>query len=83
MARWEGATHDTRIFLDAIRRQSVNFPKPLLGIYYFYILNMYKGWTYKLRIYSVRFSGARRKFALSEQLAVLPFSVICVFVLER
>ena len=29
---WEGAAHDTRIFLDAIRRQSVNFPKPPLGI---------------------------------------------------
>ncbi|KAL0015691.1 hypothetical protein SO802_002760 [Lithocarpus litseifolius] len=27
MAGWEGAAHDTRIFLDAIRRQSVNFPK--------------------------------------------------------
>ena len=28
MAGWEGAAHDTRIFLDAIRQQSVNFPKP-------------------------------------------------------
>ncbi|XP_075634759.1 uncharacterized protein LOC142607218 [Castanea sativa] len=34
MAGWEGAAHDTRIFLDAIRRQSVNFPKPPLGKYY-------------------------------------------------
>ncbi|KAK9983014.1 hypothetical protein SO802_032539 [Lithocarpus litseifolius] len=34
MAGWEGAAHDTRIFLDAIRRQSVNFPKPPPGKYY-------------------------------------------------
>ena len=32
MAGWEGAAHDTRIFLDAIRRQSINFPKPPPGI---------------------------------------------------
>ena len=32
MAGWKGAAHDTRIFLDAIRRQSVNFPKPPPGI---------------------------------------------------
>ena len=32
MARWESAAHDTRIFLDAICRQSVNFPKPPPGI---------------------------------------------------
>ena len=32
MTGWEGAAHDTRIFLDAIRRQSVNFPKPAPGI---------------------------------------------------
>uniref|UniRef100_A0A7N2LQF3 Uncharacterized protein n=1 Tax=Quercus lobata TaxID=97700 RepID=A0A7N2LQF3_QUELO len=34
MAGWEGAAHDTRIFLDATRRQSVNFPKPPPGKYY-------------------------------------------------
>ena len=44
MAGWEGAAHDTRIFLDAIRRQSVNFPKPPLGIQNFYMLNMYEGY---------------------------------------
>ena len=32
MAGWEDAAHDTHIFLDAIRRQSVNFPKPPPGI---------------------------------------------------
>ena len=32
MAGWEGAAHDTRIFLDAICQQSVNFPKPPPGI---------------------------------------------------
>ena len=32
MVGLEGAAHDTCIFLDAIRRQSVNFPKPPLGI---------------------------------------------------
>ncbi|KAL0006046.1 hypothetical protein SO802_013607 [Lithocarpus litseifolius] len=31
---WEGAAHDTRIFSDAIHRQSVNFPKPPPGKYY-------------------------------------------------
>ena len=31
-ARWEGVTHDTCIFLDAIHRESVNFPKPPPGI---------------------------------------------------
>ncbi|XP_050247606.1 protein ALP1-like [Quercus robur] len=34
MAGWEGAVHDTRIFLDVIHRQSVNFPKPPPGKYY-------------------------------------------------
>ena len=37
MAGWEGAAHDTRIFLDAICRQSVNFPNPPPGIQNFYI----------------------------------------------
>ena len=32
MTRWNGAAHDTRIFLNAIRRQYVNFPKPPPGI---------------------------------------------------
>ena len=32
MAGWEGAAHNTRIFLDAIRTDSVNFPKPPSGI---------------------------------------------------
>jgi hypothetical protein len=32
MAGWEGTAHDTRIFLDAIYTDSVNFPKPPLGI---------------------------------------------------
>ncbi|XP_075675018.1 uncharacterized protein LOC142644255 [Castanea sativa] len=34
MAGWEGAAHDTRIFLDSFHRQSVNFPKPPPGKYY-------------------------------------------------
>ncbi|KAL0010190.1 hypothetical protein SO802_005298 [Lithocarpus litseifolius] len=34
MAGWEGAAYDTRIFLDVIRRQSVNFPKPPPRKYY-------------------------------------------------
>ncbi|OMO90082.1 hypothetical protein CCACVL1_07520 [Corchorus capsularis] len=29
-----GTTHDTRIFLEALRRQDVNFPKPSTGKYY-------------------------------------------------
>ena len=32
MAGGEGAAHDTRIFLDAICRKSVNFPKQPPGI---------------------------------------------------
>ena len=32
MVGWKGVAHDTCIFLDAIRRQSVNFPKPPPGI---------------------------------------------------
>ena len=28
MVGWEGVAHDTRIFLDVIHRQSINFPKP-------------------------------------------------------
>ena len=32
MVGWEGVVHDTRIFLDAIRMDSVNFPKPPPGI---------------------------------------------------
>jgi hypothetical protein len=32
MAEWEGAAHDTSIFLDVIRTKSVNFSKPPLGI---------------------------------------------------
>jgi hypothetical protein len=32
MTEWEGLAHDTRIFLDAIRTDFVNFPKPPLGI---------------------------------------------------
>jgi hypothetical protein len=36
MAGWEGATHDTRIFLDAIRSPSTNFPKPPPGIVFFF-----------------------------------------------
>jgi hypothetical protein len=35
MAGWEGAAHDTRIFLDAIRRPSANFSKPPSGIIFF------------------------------------------------
>uniref|UniRef100_A0A2N9FS97 Myb/SANT-like domain-containing protein n=1 Tax=Fagus sylvatica TaxID=28930 RepID=A0A2N9FS97_FAGSY len=34
MAGWEGAAHDTRIFLETIRTNSVNFPKPPPGKYY-------------------------------------------------
>jgi hypothetical protein len=36
MAGWEGAAHDTRIFLDAIRSPSANFPKPPIGIPFFF-----------------------------------------------
>jgi hypothetical protein len=36
MAGWEGAAHDTRIFLDAIRRPLANFPKPPPGIVFFF-----------------------------------------------
>ena len=32
MVGWEVAAHDTRIFLDVIRRQSINFQKPPPGI---------------------------------------------------
>ena len=32
MVGWEGAVHDTRIFLDVICTNSVNFSKPLSGI---------------------------------------------------
>jgi hypothetical protein len=32
MVGWEGAAHDTRIFLETIRTNSVNFPKPPPGI---------------------------------------------------
>jgi hypothetical protein len=28
---WEGSTHDTRIFLEAIDNISIKFPKPLEG----------------------------------------------------
>jgi hypothetical protein len=31
MVGWEGAAHDTRIFLDSIRKHFVNFPKPPPG----------------------------------------------------
>lgn len=30
-AGWEGTAHDTRIFLSALRDQSLNFPKPPNG----------------------------------------------------
>ncbi|KAL6288700.1 hypothetical protein ACE6H2_006210 [Prunus campanulata] len=33
-AEWEGTAHDTRIFLSALRDQSLNFPKPPNGKYY-------------------------------------------------
>ena len=32
MAGWEGEAHDTRIFLETIRTNFVNFRKPPLGI---------------------------------------------------
>ena len=32
MVGWEGVAHDARIFLNAIRQQSINFPKPPQGI---------------------------------------------------
>ena len=28
---WEGAAHDTRIFMDALRRQELQFPHPPIG----------------------------------------------------
>ncbi|XP_057251338.1 uncharacterized protein LOC130591684 [Beta vulgaris subsp. vulgaris] len=31
---WEGSAHDSRIFLDTIGNESLNFPKPPLGKYY-------------------------------------------------
>jgi hypothetical protein len=36
MAGWEGAAHDTRIFLDVIHSPSTNFPKPPPGIVFFF-----------------------------------------------
>jgi hypothetical protein len=44
MAGWEGSAHDTRIFLDVIRRPSANFSKPPLGIVFFlflFLMNAY------------------------------------------
>jgi hypothetical protein len=38
MVGWEGAAHDTRIFLDAIRKPSANFPKPPPGIVFFFLI---------------------------------------------
>jgi hypothetical protein len=38
LAGWEGAAHDTRIFLDAIRKPSANFSKPPLGTIFFQLL---------------------------------------------
>jgi len=32
-AGWEGNTHDTRIFLEAIENRNIKFPKPLEGSY--------------------------------------------------
>jgi hypothetical protein len=37
MVGWEGAAYDTRIFLDAIHKPSANFPKPPLGIVFFFL----------------------------------------------
>jgi hypothetical protein len=36
MVGWEGVVHDTRIFLDVIRKPSANFPKPPPGIVFFF-----------------------------------------------
>jgi hypothetical protein len=36
MAGWEGAAHDTCIFLDAIHSSFANFPKPPPGIVFFF-----------------------------------------------
>ncbi|XVE63944.1 hypothetical protein DITRI_Ditri07aG0061400 [Diplodiscus trichospermus] len=33
-AGWEGATYDARIFLEAVRRENLNFPHPPRGKYY-------------------------------------------------
>ena len=47
MVGWEGAAHadDTRIFLDVIHRQSINFPKPPQSIYFFFnIKYIYEGY---------------------------------------
>ncbi|XP_009612957.1 uncharacterized protein [Nicotiana tomentosiformis] len=33
-AGWEGATHDSRIFSEALRRSELNFPHPLGNKYY-------------------------------------------------
>ena len=32
LPEWEGAAHDTHIFLDTIRKQSNNFPHPPPGL---------------------------------------------------
>ncbi|KAF3631672.1 hypothetical protein FXO38_26555 [Capsicum annuum] len=34
LVRWEGSTHDGRIFREALRRQELNFPHPLKNKYY-------------------------------------------------
>ena len=31
-AGWEGAAHDARIFLEALRRENLNFPHPPRGM---------------------------------------------------
>jgi hypothetical protein len=36
MAGWEGAAHDTHIFLDAIHNPSANFMKPPPDIVFFF-----------------------------------------------
>ena len=41
MTEWEGAAHDMRIFLDSIRKNSINFPKPPPVFYILYILGYF------------------------------------------
>jgi hypothetical protein len=33
-AGWEGTTHNTRIFLEAIRKKELRFPHPSRGLYF-------------------------------------------------
>ncbi|XP_050245904.1 protein ALP1-like [Quercus robur] len=67
---WEGAAHDTSIFLDTIRKQSNNFPHPPPGKYYVVdsgypmmkgYLAPYKGISYHLQEFRRRGGSPRTR----------------------